>query len=206
MTVALLLVVAYFLGSLPFGLWLARSEGVDLRTSGSGSIGATNVLRTTGGSLAAVVLVLDSGKGLLAVWLARLLDGTPDAMVGSAVAVVIGHLFPIWAGFRGGKGVATSAGAWVLITPVAVVWAVVVFGTTVATTRYVSAGSMAAAVALPVMTLVLDGRLVSFVGALVLASLIVWRHRANLGRLANGTEPRVGMPGARARRRGPFVG
>ena len=119
--------VAYLLGSLPFGLWLARSEGVDLRATGSGNIGATNVLRTTGRMLAAVVLALDSSKGVLAVWLARLLNGEIEVMVGCAVAVVVGHMWPIWAGFRGGKGVATAAGAWALVAPVAVVWSVVVF-------------------------------------------------------------------------------
>jgi acyl-phosphate glycerol 3-phosphate acyltransferase len=89
---AILVVVAYLLGSLPFGLWLARSEGVDLRATGSGNIGATNVLRTSGRLLATVVLALDSSKGLLAVWLARLLNGGIDVMVGCAVAVVIGHM------------------------------------------------------------------------------------------------------------------
>ncbi len=206
MTVAILLVVAYLLGSLPFGLWLARSEGVDLRATGSGNIGATNVLRTTGRLLAAVVVALDSAKGVLAVGMARLLSGEIEVMVGCAVAVVVGHMWPIFAGFRGGKGVATAAGAWALVTPVAVVWSVVVFASMVATTRYVSAGSVAAAAVVPVVTMLLDGRPSTSTGALVLAVLIIWRHRSNLSRLAKGTESRIGTPGVKARRRGPFVG
>jgi glycerol-3-phosphate acyltransferase PlsY len=206
MTVAILLVVAYLLGSLPFGLWLARSEGVDLRATGSGNIGATNVLRTTGRLLAAVVVALDSAKGVLAVGMARLLSGEIEVMVGCAVAVVVGHMWPIFAGFRGGKGVATAAGAWALVTPVAVVWSVVVFASMVATTRYVSAGSVAAAAVVPIVTTLLDGRPSTSTGALVLAVLIIWRHRSNLSRLAKGTESRIGTPGVKARRRGPFVG
>ena len=202
---AILLVVAYLLGSLPFGLWLARSEGVDLRASGSGNIGATNVLRTTGSLLAAVVLALDSSKGAVAVWLAQLLSGEIEVMVVCAVAVVAGHMWPLWAEFRGGKGVATAAGAWMLLAPVAVVWSVVVFVSIVATTRYVSAGSIAAAAMVPVVTALLDGQASTSIGAVVLAALIVWRHRANLSRLMRGTEPRIGTR-VRARRRGPFVG
>jgi glycerol-3-phosphate acyltransferase PlsY len=204
MTVAILPAVAYLLGSLPFGLWLARSEGVDLRSVGSGNIGATNVLRTTGRLLAAVVVLLDAGKGVVAVWLARSLSGEPDVMVGCALAVVVGHVWPIWAGFRGGKGVATTAGAWSLVVPVAVVWSVVVFGSVLAMTRIVSAGSLAAAVALPIATALFDGRRVPTAGALALAALITWRHRANIVRLASWTEPRIGTPGVKARRRGPF--
>ena len=203
---AILVVVAYLLGSLPFGLWLARSEGVDLRTTGSGNIGATNVLRTTGRLLAAVVLLLDSSKGVLAVWLASLLNGEIEVMVVCAVAVVAGHIWPVWAGFRGGKGVATAAGAWTLIAPVAVVWSVVVFASIVAATRYVSAGSVAAAIAAPIVTTLLDGHPFTAIGSLILATLIVWRHRPNLSRLTQGTEPRIGTPGVKARRRGPFVG
>ena len=206
MTVAILLAVAYLLGSLPFGLWLARSEGVDLRSTGSGNIGATNVLRTTGRLMAAVVVVLDSGKGVVAVGMARALSGEPEVVVGCAVAVVVGHVWPIWAGFRGGKGVATTAGAWALVVPMAVVWSVVVFGSVVAMTRIVSAGSLAAAVALPIASALFDGRPAPMAGAVVLAALITWRHRANIARLASGTEPRVGTPGVKARRRGPFSG
>jgi glycerol-3-phosphate acyltransferase PlsY len=115
-------------------------------------------------------------------------------------------MWPIFAGFRGGKGVATAAGAWALVTPVAVVWSVVVFASMVATTRYVSAGSVAAAAVVPIVTTLLDGRPSTSTGALVLAVLIIWRHRSNLSRLAKGTESRIGTPGVKARRRGPFVG
>ncbi len=206
MTVAILLAVAYLLGSLPFGLWLARSEGVDLRSTGSGNIGATNVLRTTGRLMAAVVVALDSAKGVVAVGMARALTEEPEVAVGCAVAVVAGHVWPIWAGFHGGKGVATTAGAWALVVPMAVVWSVVVFGSVVAMTRIVSVGSLAAAVALPIASALFDGRRAPMAGAVALAALITWRHRANIARLASGTEPRVGTPGVKARRRGPFSG
>lgn len=203
---AILLVVAYLIGSLPFGLWLARAHGVDLRSSGSGNIGATNVLRTTGRLMALIVLALDAAKGAVAVLLARLIDDEPLVMTSCAVAVVAGHVWPAWARFHGGKGVATSAGAWALVAPVAVVWSVVIFGCLLATTRYVSAASVAAAATLPIVTLLLDRNVITTSGAVVLAALIVVRHRANLRRMASGTEPRIGTPGVKARRRSPSAG
>ncbi len=206
MTLLLLILVAYAVGSLPFGLWLVRAQGIDLRESGSGNIGATNVWRATGRTMALLVLVLDAGKGALAVLLARVVVDEPYALAACAVGVVVGHAWPVWAGFRGGKGVATVAGAFGLIAPVAVVWCVVTFASFVAMTRYVSVGSLAAAAMLPFATLLADGRLSVTIGACVVGGLVVWRHRSNLGRLRSGTEPRVGARIRESRRRTPFVG
>ena len=136
MTLLVLILVAYAVGSLPFGLWLVRAQGIDLRTIGSGNIGATNVWRATGRTIALLVLVLDAGKGALAVLLARVVIDEPYALAACAVAVVAGHVWPVWAGFRGGKGVATVAGAFALIEPTAVVWCVMAFGCFVAMTRW----------------------------------------------------------------------
>jgi acyl phosphate:glycerol-3-phosphate acyltransferase len=204
-TLLVLMVVSYALGSLPFGLWLMRAEGIDLRASGSGNIGATNVWRAAGRWMALLVLALDAGKGALAAFLARVVIDEPYATAACAVAVVAGHVWPIWAGFRGGKGVATVAGAFALITPLAVVWCVVVFGCVLAMTRYVSVGSLAAAGMLPIATLLVDEPPPVTVGACVVAALVVWRHRTNIGRLWTGREPRVGARGVDRRRRTPFV-
>lgn len=200
------LLAAYLIGAIPVGVIVARILGVDIRQVGSGNIGATNVWRAVGRTIAVLVLVLDAGKGALAVLLARIVIDEPHATAACAVAVVAGHVWPIWAGFRGGKGVATVAGAFALITPMAVVWCVVVFGCVLAMTRYVSAGSLAAAGVLPVATLLEDGRPSVTLGACVVSALVVWRHRMNIGRLRNGTEPRVGARSIDSRRRTPFVG
>lgn len=206
MTLLVLMVVSYGVGSLPFGLWLVRAQGIDLRASGSGNIGATNVWRVAGRAIALLVLVLDAGKGALAVLLAGAVLDEPAASAACAVAVVAGHVWPIWAGFRGGKGVAAAAGAFALIAPMAVVWCVVVFGSVVAMTRYVSVGSMAAAGVLPLATLLADGGWSATLASCAVAALVVWCHRANIGRLRTGTEPRVRPRSLGSRRRTPFVG
>jgi len=199
-----LMLVAYAVGSLPFGLWLVRAQGIDLRATGSGNIGATNVWRATGRTIALLVLVLDAGKGSLAVLLARVVVDEPYALAACAVAVVAGHVWPVWAGFHGGKGVATVAGAFALIEPAAVVWCVMVFGCFVAMTRYVSVGSLAAAIVLPMATRLAGGGGWVTLGACLTAALVVWRHRSNIGRLRRGTEPRLGARNI-DRRRTPFV-
>lgn len=199
-----LMLVAYAVGSLPFGLWLVRAQGIDLRAVGSGNIGATNVWRATGRTIALLVLVLDAGKGALAVLLARVVIDELYALAACAVAVVAGHVWPVWAGFHGGKGVATVAGAFALIEPMAVVWCVMAFGCVVAMTRYVSVGSLAAAIVLPVATRLAGGGWSVTLGACLTAALVVWRHRSNIARLGRGTEPRVGARNIN-RRRTPFV-
>src|SRR6185503_15247680 len=131
-------------------------------------------------------------KGAAAVLVARVVSDDPRLITGCAVAVVAGHLWPIWAGFRGGKGVATLAGAFAVLVPMAVLWSGVLFVSLVAMTRYVSLASIVAAAALPVGTLFFDGRVSITVGAAGLAGLVIWRHGANIARLIDGKEHRVG--------------
>lgn len=186
----LMLAMGYVLGSIPFGLLLTRLGGAgDIRTIGSGNIGATNVLRTGRKGLAIATLLLDLAKGACAVCIARLVS--PDDMVMAGAAAVIGHLYPIWLRFRGGKGVATFMGvalAWGW--PLGAIYAAVWLGV-IAVTRISSLGGMLAAASVPAAAFALG--LTSLVpAAAALALLILWRHRDNIGRLLNGTEPRVG--------------
>lgn len=179
------------LGSIPFGLLLTRAAGLgDVRQIGSGSIGATNVLRTGSKGLAAATLFLDALKGALAVWLAAWLFGPgPDVIAG--VAAVIGHCHPPWLGFRGGKGVATAAGAllalaWPVLLIAGAVWLAVAL-----IWRISSLGALAALSAAVLVSVVLTPGPVG-IGILVIAAFIAWRHRPNIERLIAGTEPRIG--------------
>ena len=183
--------LAYLLGSVPFGLVLTRAAGLgDIRAVGSGNIGATNVLRTGRRGLAAGTLLLDGAKGALAVGLVGWLFG-PVWMPLAAVGAVVGHCFPVWLRFRGGKGVATGLGVffgldWRLGLAACAVWLVVF-----ATTRISSAGALAAFAAAPLLAglLLPSGWAVAPLGVAV---LVWWRHRANISRLLAGTEPRFG--------------
>ncbi len=188
-TAATALIVGYLLGSIPFGLLLTRMSGKgDIRSIGSGNIGATNVLRTGSKKLAALTLLLDAVKGALAVWLAQRF--WPDAVQYAAAGALVGHLFPVWLKFRGGKGVATFLGILVPLLPVAaVVYALVWIGLLVLV-RISSVAGIAAAASAP-LTAFLAGDPNAFM-LLGFALLIIWRHRDNLARLANGEEPRVG--------------
>ena len=180
----------YVLGSIPFGLLLTKAAGKgDIREIGSGNIGATNVLRSGSKALAAATLLLDGAKGFLAVWLAwRYL---PDAVPLAALGAVLGHCFPVWLRFKGGKGVATTLGvclglAWPVGLAYAVVWLAML-----AITRISSASGMSAAVAAPIAAAVLG--LLELVPVLAaIALIVVWLHRENIARLRAGTEPRVG--------------
>jgi glycerol-3-phosphate acyltransferase PlsY len=187
------LIAGYLLGSIPFGLLLTSlTGGGDLRAVGSGNIGATNVLRTGRKGLAAATLLLDLGKGFAAVWLARhVLDGDPAL---GGLAAVIGHCFPIWLKFKGGKGVATLMGVGLgLAWPIGAVYAAVWLGM-LAATRISSLSGMSAAVSAPIAAWALG--YTEFVPVLaILALLVVWLHRANIGRLRAGTEPKVGSKG-----------
>ncbi|MBI2829239.1 MAG: glycerol-3-phosphate 1-O-acyltransferase PlsY [Acidobacteria bacterium] len=182
----------YLAGSVPFAFLLARRRGVDLRREGSGNVGAANVLRTTGVSNAVVAMCLDLAKGAVAVLVAQRLSAGPATPVASGLAAVIGHVYPAWLGFRGGKGVATAAGVFAVLAPVAVVTASAVFVVAVWVTRYVSVGSIAAAVTLAVMAATGDVPSAVAVGATVAAGIIVYCHRGNISRLLAGTERRVG--------------
>lgn len=194
MTIFLLTAAGYLLGSIPFGVLLTRAFGAgDLRQIGSGNIGATNVLRTGRKGLAAATLILDGAKGAVAVLLARHFVpqlGDHAAMIAGAAAM-IGHCYPVWLKFRGGKGVATLLGlALALAWPVGLAFAAVWLGT-VLLLRISSLGGMAGAVAAPVAALAF-GYPVYAVGLAGLAVIVLWRHRENIARLRAGTEPRVG--------------
>ena len=188
------ILVAYLVGSLPFALWLARRrKGADVRRSGSGNLGTTNVWRVAGTSTALAVLVLDMGKGLGAVWFARALGSDVPTQAAAAAAVVIGHVFPLWLKFRGGKGVATSAGAFSILTPWVVLVAAGVFVTVVWMSRFVSVGSLVAAVSLVPLALI-DGAPPAILTSLCAVTLlVVTRHRSNITRLLAGNERRLGQ-------------
>jgi glycerol-3-phosphate acyltransferase PlsY len=197
------LVAAYFLGALPWSVWIARwTRGIDVRQVGSGNPGATNVLRAAGRGPGIAALACDVLKGVLAVLLARALDLSPAWLGWAALAAVCGHVFSIFLDFRGGKGVATAAGALGAVSPAALGVALVVFVVVVAATRYVSLGSMLAAITFPIALWLLDagsaGDATSsrslVVSASFIAILVIVRHRANLRRLLAGSENRLGRP------------
>lgn len=191
---------AYLLGSISFSVVMVRLVlGLDVRTVGSGNAGATNALRAAGKRTGAAVLLLDLIKGITAVAVPRALDFSPAVVGSAAVAVVLGHVFPIFFGFRGGKGVATSAGALGALSPAAMVLALLVFAAVVAWKRYVSLGSMAAAASFPFFTILVH-RLgwTAFGGRWLLLSsgaislIVLAKHTRNFQRLRRGTEPRLG--------------
>jgi len=186
---------AYLMGSIPFAQLLSKRRGVDLRRVGSGNVGATNVLRTLGVRPAVVAMMLDAVKGTLAVLVAQRLTGGVAAPVLAGLASMIGHVYPVWLRFRGGKGVATAAGAFAVLTPVAAAVAVGVFLLAVAITRFISVGSMAAAVTLAGWAIASDAPTAVAVGAAIAAVLVIVGHRANVIRLAAGTERRIGQRG-----------
>ena len=197
---------SYLLGSVPFGLLLTRvAGGGDIRAIGSGNIGATNVLRTGRKGLAAATLLLDAGKGALAVLLAGwFFRGDPGPIALAGLGAMIGHCFPVWLGFKGGKGVATMLGIgfamdWRIGAAAAATWLA-----STLLTRISSVGGMAAAIAAPIMALVLGQVLssgdkfafgVMAIGLAIMAAIVIWRHRANITRLRTGTEPRIGQKG-----------
>lgn len=198
---AIVLIVAYFIGSLPFSVWIARWKGVDVRKVGSGNPGATNVLRAAGRGAGLLALACDVAKGVAAVMLARWMAPSPAWLGWAALAAVCGHVFSVFLGFRGGKGVATAAGALGALSPVALGATLVVFVLVVALTRFVSLGSMLGALAFPLALWLLDGqaldarsRLAWVASASLIALLVLVRHRANFERLLAGTENRLGRP------------
>ena len=193
-TLYLAWVGAYLLGSVPFGLLVGRASGSDPRRHGSGNIGATNVARAAGVAAGLLTLVLDAGKGAAAVWaVGRGLDG-PTAAAGAAVAAVLGHVFPVFLRFRGGKGVATATGAFLVLASWPALAAGAVFLAVVGISRYVSLGSICAAGALPLATGWLAPGRGRVEAAALCALLVVLRHGDNLRRLATGTENRLGNP------------
>jgi glycerol-3-phosphate acyltransferase PlsY len=190
-------VVAYLLGTIPFGLLLGKVfGGADVRQAGSGNIGATNVARVAGPVAGVFTLLLDAAKGATAVWMAaRFANDSAAWMVIAGLAALVGHCFPIWLGFRGGKGVATAAGFFLVLCPLALLGSLTLFILVVVFSRYVSLGSIAAAAAIPILVYFLwaphhaPPLTVTF-GALAAAALVVYKHDANIQRLVEGREPR----------------
>jgi glycerol-3-phosphate acyltransferase PlsY len=196
----LLPVLAYLLGSIPFGLLLTRIfAGVDLHRLGSGNIGATNVRRVAGNRLGLAVLLLDAGKGALPALMAAGLSDPGDALGAAytglvALCAFAGHLFPVYLKFRtGGKGVATAAGAFLVLAPAALGLSLLVFVLVVCLTDRVSVGSLAAAGFLPLAVHLSARPLPLTVCAIIAGGMIVWRHKSNIHRLLNGREPRAGL-------------
>ncbi len=192
---ALLVGVGYLLGSLSFAVLLVRRRtGRDIRTEGSGNAGATNVLRAHGKGLALAVAALDVAKGAAAVLLVRLVTADPRYGAAAGFAAILGHVFPIFYGFRGGKGVATAVGAFLALAPLATLVCVAVFVAIVAATRFVSLGSVVAIVLLPpVAGGLFHAPTPVVMAAAATAILVVLKHRENLRRLASGTERRLGQ-------------
>lgn len=194
-TPSFIMLLGYLLGSIPFGIILTRLAGAgDLRAIGSGNIGATNVLRTGRKGLAAATLLLDLGKGALAVWLGNSILGGDQLVNGGAMAGVmafIGHCYPLWLRFRGGKGVATMMGVTLALAwPLGAIFAGVWLGM-LALTRISSAGGMSAALSAPIAAFA-TGRLDLMAPCAAMALIVLWRHRENIGRLVKGQEPRIG--------------
>jgi acyl phosphate:glycerol-3-phosphate acyltransferase len=185
--------IGYLLGSIPFALLLTRSRGIDVRDVGSRNVGAANVLRTAGVTPAVVVMFLDAAKGALAVVIARLLTDDVVVLTSTGLAAIIGHIYPLWLGFRGGKGVAASAGVFAMLAPLATAIAALVFVGTIAATRFISAGSIAGALALPVAAAVGNVPNPIVAGTLLAAAIVIARHRDNVSRLMAGTERRIGL-------------
>ena len=194
-------VAAYLLGSIPFGLLIVKAlGGPDIREIGSGNIGAANVARNAGKLAGILTLVFDAAKGYFAVWLAsRCAAGNVRWMMVAAVFAVIGHMFPVWLGFKGGKGVATGLGVFIPICWQAVAAGIALWLLVVIFWRYSSLGSISAAAALPLFVYLLYApghappEMVTF-GTVVIAVLVIFKHHTNIERLIAGEEPRLGAP------------
>jgi glycerol-3-phosphate acyltransferase PlsY len=186
------ILVGYAFGSVPFAFILSRRAGIDVRVAGSGNVGAANVLRTSGTPLAVIVMTLDILKGVATVMLASALQGTTAAMAAAGAAAIVGHIYPVWLRFHGGKGVAVAAGVFSILAPVATVAAAAVFLVVVWTSRVISLGSVAATVTLPSVAVLSGSSPSVVVAAIGTGVLILFRHRANIRRISRGTERRMG--------------
>jgi glycerol-3-phosphate acyltransferase PlsY len=198
---SLIPVIAYLLGSIPFGFLIVKGRGRrDIRESGSGNIGAANVARTAGAAAGLLTLLLDAGKGFLAVWIAaKWTAGDMRWMMAAAVFAVLGHVFTVWLEFRGGKGVATTLGAFLAICPQAVAAAAVLWLLVAFFRRYSSLASIVAAAALPVFVQLLYAPklappLYVTLGTVLISVLVLAKHRPNIQRLIDGTENRLKLP------------
>jgi len=190
---AVALIAAYLIGSIPFALILARRWGAsDLRLVGSGNLGAANVMRASGVTAGVIVALLDMAKGAASVWLAARLSPGPAFPAAAGVAAIVGHIYPVWLRFRGGKGVATACGVFSVLTPLALPPALAIFAVVVWLTKYISLGSVLASLALPPLAYALGSPAPAVLAALAASIIIVFRHRSNVVRLRTGTERRFG--------------
>jgi acyl phosphate:glycerol-3-phosphate acyltransferase len=188
----LVLLGAYLLGAIPTGVILTRLAGIgDVRQAGSGNIGATNVYRVAGRGLGLLTLLGDALKGVIPLLLViHLLQPHPWQIGAVAVAAFLGHCFPVYLGFKGGKGVATALGIFLVLSPLSVLVALIVFALLLWKWRYVSLGSVAAALLIPFLVLLFEASWPLFVATLAISALVILRHRANIERLLAGTENR----------------
>jgi glycerol-3-phosphate acyltransferase PlsY len=188
------MMAGYLLGSIPFAYLLARRHrGIDLRVTGSGNVGAANVLRTTTKKIGASAMALDLGKGIASVLLAKQIDPGATGPAVAGIAAVLGHVYPVWLGFRGGKGVATTCGVFSVLAPQATAVAAILFIGTVWWTRYISLGSVVASVTLGPLAYVTGASALTVIAAALAAAIVVHRHRANLSRVSAGIERRIGQ-------------
>jgi glycerol-3-phosphate acyltransferase PlsY len=185
--------LGYGIGSLPLGYFVASlAKGIDLRRGGSGNVGAANAYRSAGLAAAVIVVLVDVAKGASSVFFAaRFATGAADP-IAAGIAAIIGHVYPVWLRFHGGKGVATACGVFWMLAPLATALAASLFVLVVGITRYVSLGSVVATVALPPLAWFTEQSMPIVIGAAVAAVFIVQRHRANLARLQQGVERRLG--------------
>ena len=183
---------AYLIGSIPFALILSRRWGADLRRVGSGNLGAANVMRASGVSAGVLVAALDMAKGAASVWIAARVSDGAELPAAAGLAAILGHIYPIWLRFRGGKGVATACGVFSMLTPLAVPPALALFAVTVWFTKYISLGSVLASMALPPLAYALGSPAPAVIAAGAAAAIIVFRHRSNVLRVWLGTERRLG--------------
>jgi glycerol-3-phosphate acyltransferase PlsY len=189
----MVIIAAYLIGSIPFALLLARRWGAaDLRRVGSGNVGAANVLRASGVTAGVLVAVLDIAKGAASVMLAERISPNPSSAALAGVAAIVGHIYPVWLRFRGGKGVATACGVFSVLTPLAVPPALAIFFLTAWATKYISLASVLATIALPPIAYAVGSPGPAVVAAFGAAAIIVFRHRSNLVRLRTGSERRLG--------------
>ena len=188
-----LVLLGYIVGSIPFGLLLTwKFSGIDVRQIGSGNIGATNTLRAAGRSAALAVVMLDAAKGVVPVLVVERMGASDMNCAAVGLATIIGHIYPVWLRFRGGKGVATTAGVFGVLAPIAFAAAAGVFFVLVWRTRYVSVGSIVASISLVPLTYLIGAPLDIVVVASFSAALIIYRHWENIARLKLGIEPRLG--------------
>ncbi len=186
-----LLILSYLVGAIPCGLVLTKLAGLgDIRSAGSGNIGATNVYRVGGRRLGVFTLILDALKGVFPVFIALQIGLSPVEVALIASATFLGHCYPVYLGFKGGKGVATGLGIYLVLSPLAVLIALLVFGAVLWRWRYVSLASISAAAVIPFLVLGIEGSFPLFFATLFIAAMVIFRHRGNIERLLDGSENR----------------